>query len=88
MRAGKPALSNLGRCGTQRPTSHRVLVDFGIARFVSDYRDFGGIESGEGGIDSELVLVEIMPMEFVAGAVAYALIIAVTIFQLRGRVRG
>jgi hypothetical protein len=34
------------------------------------------------------MVVEIMPMEFVAGVVAYALIIAVTIFQLRGRVRG
>jgi hypothetical protein len=55
---------------------------------VSDCGDFGGIESGEGSIDSELVLLEIMTMEFVAGVVAYALIIAVTIFQLRGRVRG
>jgi hypothetical protein len=70
---------------------HRVLarwVDSGVAGFVSDCGAFGGIESGEGSIDSALVLVEIMPMEFVAGAVAYALIIAVTIFQLRGRVRG
>jgi hypothetical protein len=43
---------------------------------------------GEGCIDSELELLEIEIMELVAGVVAYALIIAVTLFQLRGRVRG
>ena len=43
--------------------------------------------SVEGCIVSDMRSLKIRVMELVAGLVAYGLIIAVTLFQLRGRVR-